>query len=64
MPGEALGDHNILFATDFPHTTSLTPPEMDWAIEVGLGDLAEDVKERVLWRNAAELYHVDVPHEA
>lgn len=58
---ETLGANNIMFETDFPHSTSLTPPEMEWAIDVGLGRVPEDVKARVLGLNAAELYGVPVP---
>jgi predicted TIM-barrel fold metal-dependent hydrolase len=58
---ETLGERNIMFETDFPHSTSLTPPEMAWAIDVGLSRVSEAVKERVLGRNAAELYGVELP---
>ncbi len=60
---ETLGERNILFETDFPHSTSLTPPEMRWAIDVGLSRVSDDVKRRVLGLNAAELYGVAIPAE-
>lgn len=58
---DTLGANNILFETDFPHTTALTSEELDWALEVGLGRVSDDVKERILFRNAAELYGVTLP---
>jgi predicted TIM-barrel fold metal-dependent hydrolase len=58
---ETLGEKNIMFETDFPHSTSLTPPEMEWALEVGLGRVSDDVKARVLGGNAADLYGVTLP---
>lgn len=58
---ETLGERNILFETDFPHTTSLTPQDQAWALDEGLRRVSDDVKERVLWRNAADLYGVNVP---
>lgn len=58
---ETLGEDNIMFETDFPHSTSLTPPEMAWALETGLGRVSDGVKEKVLGRNAAALYGVDLP---
>jgi predicted TIM-barrel fold metal-dependent hydrolase len=58
---EALGKDNIMFETDFPHSTSLAADDVVWAQEVGLGRVAQDVKENILWRNAAKLYDVAVP---
>lgn len=52
-------EDNILFETDFPHRTCLEKPDVEHAIEVLLGDLKPDTKEKILWRNAARIY--DVP---
>jgi predicted TIM-barrel fold metal-dependent hydrolase len=49
---------NILFETDFPHRTCLERPDVDHAIDVLLGDLKPDTKEKIMWRNAARLYRV------
>jgi predicted TIM-barrel fold metal-dependent hydrolase len=53
---------NIMFETDFPHPTSLSPgpasparPPAD-VIEDALGDLSEDIQRKVLHDNAAKLY--------
>jgi predicted TIM-barrel fold metal-dependent hydrolase len=55
---EQIGAERILFETDFPHSTCLYGAEVDAAIDNGLRDLPADVQERILWRNAAELYGV------
>ncbi|MDC3202992.1 amidohydrolase, partial [Gammaproteobacteria bacterium] len=52
---------NILFETDFPHPTSLFGSEISDRISEGLGDCAPEVKEKILWGNAAKLYRVEVP---
>jgi predicted TIM-barrel fold metal-dependent hydrolase len=58
---------NVMFETDFPHPTSLspgptstsgTPGEM---AEIALGHVDPDVADKVLYRNAARLYHVEGP---
>ncbi len=51
---------NILFETDFPHTTCLygNIPE---TIERGLGHVSEEVRRKILWGNAARLYGIDGP---
>jgi predicted TIM-barrel fold metal-dependent hydrolase len=51
---------NILFETDFPHTTCLygNIPE---TIERGLGHVDPEVREKILWRNAAALYGIATP---
>jgi predicted TIM-barrel fold metal-dependent hydrolase len=58
---EAIGLDHILFETDFPHPTCLEGPDVAKAIERGLGHRSESVRERVLWRNAAELFDVSLP---
>jgi predicted TIM-barrel fold metal-dependent hydrolase len=48
---------NILFETDFPHTTCLygNIPE---TIERGLGNVSEEIRHKILWGNAAALYGI------
>jgi len=51
---------NVLFETDFPHTTCLygNIPE---TIERGLGHVADEVRQKILWGNAAALYRIEGP---
>ena len=62
---EILGPNNILYETDFPHPTSMSPGPVSTAlparefISQHLADLPEDVLRRILHDNAAELYHLD-----
>ena len=60
---DAVGVDNILFETDFPHPTSLFGDEIQSRISEGLGDCAPEIKEKILWSNAAVLYKVDLPPE-
>jgi len=47
----------VLFETDFPHPTSLYPGVQEHIVDT-LGGYDRSVKERVLQRNAAELYNL------
>jgi len=49
---------NVLFETDFPHTTCLYGNIAE-TIERGLGHVDAEVREKILWRNAASLYRLD-----
>lgn len=51
---------NVLFETDFPHTTCLYGNIAE-TIERGLGDLDAAIRDKILWGNAAALYGIDVP---
>ena len=53
---EQIGADNILFETDFPHPTCLYGEEVEAAVANGLDELPTDIQEKILWRNAAELY--------
>jgi len=61
---ERLGTDNILYETDFPHQTSMTPGPASAAIPPAqyihetLGDLTPEVRHKLLWKNAADLYHL------
>jgi predicted TIM-barrel fold metal-dependent hydrolase len=58
---DLIGADRILVETDYPHVTALEPGDIDWVRNHGLADVSDDVKEHILWRNAAELYGVNVP---
>jgi uncharacterized protein len=61
---DRLGADKILFETDYPHSTSLEEHEVEWAVNDGMSMVSDEVKQRVLWKNAAELYELDVPDTA
>lgn len=57
---------NVMFETDFPHPTSLSPGPGSTAlnardtINANLSGLDEDVLHKVLYKTAARIYHLDV----
>ncbi len=51
---------NVLFETDFPHTTCLFG-NIQETIESGLGHVDPTVRRKILWDNAARLYGIDEP---
>jgi predicted TIM-barrel fold metal-dependent hydrolase len=62
---EILGDDNVLFETDFPHPTSMSPgpasgaiPPQDY-IAQALGELPRPTLDKLLHDNAARIYHLD-----
>jgi predicted TIM-barrel fold metal-dependent hydrolase len=54
-----VGLDNILFETDYPHPTCLFEAEVDDAINK-LDGVDAELRDKILWRNAAELYNLDV----
>ena len=62
---EQIGDDNVLYETDFPHPTSMSPGPASGAIapdvyvDEVLGDLPEATRRKILHDNAARLYHLD-----
>jgi len=54
---------NVLFETDFPHTTCLFG-NIQETIESGLGHLDSSVRRKILWGNAAQLYRIPDPPES
>ena len=61
-----LGPDNILYETDFPHPTSMSPGPVSPALKPRdfvednlLGDLPEEVLRKVLRENAARIYRLD-----
>ena len=61
-----MGPDNILYETDFPHPTSMSPGPNSIAqypkdfIETHLGHLPEDTLTKILQTNSAKLYNVKV----
>ena len=51
---------SVLFETDFPHTTCLFG-NIEETIERGLGGVPDDVRQKILWGNAARLYGIETP---
>ena len=62
---DLIGPDNLLYETDFPHPTSMSPGPASYAvnprdfIEQTLAGLPEDALRKVLHDNAARLYHLD-----
>lgn len=55
-------DH-IMFETDFPHPACLYG-NIKETVDAGLSGIAEDVKRKLLWENAAVLYKIKQPEAA
>ncbi len=51
---------NILFETDFPHTTCLYG-NIDETIAHGLANVSDEVRHKILWANSARLYGIEGP---
>jgi predicted TIM-barrel fold metal-dependent hydrolase len=51
-----LGDDNLVLSTDWPHDDSRYPHAIDTFL--GLADLPEESKRKVLWDNCARLYRL------
>ena len=59
---DRVGAGNIMFETDYPHPTCLLRDDIVHAANEGLAKIDPDDRQRILWRNAAELYGIsDVP---
>jgi uncharacterized protein len=56
---EAIGDGHIIFETDFPHPTCLSPEDVTAVAEQLRHRHPEELVEKILWRNAEELYHLE-----
>jgi predicted TIM-barrel fold metal-dependent hydrolase len=57
-PGRFVPMLVIPFWDHFPHRTCLEPADLATALD-RLSALPEDVREQILWRNAATLYNLD-----
>ena len=58
---DAIGTNCVLFETDYPHPICLYGRQVLEKIDAAFGDLSPEVRNRVLFANAAELYGVGVP---
>jgi predicted TIM-barrel fold metal-dependent hydrolase len=56
---EAIGPHNVMFETDFPHPTCLYPDPLATAAR-NLADVDEATRRNLVSTNAARLYSIDV----
>ncbi len=56
-----LGDDRALFETDCPHPICLHGDEVRERIDGAFGDLTADVRKKMLFDNAAELYGIEAP---
>jgi uncharacterized protein len=54
---ERIGADRILFETDFPHPCCLVGDEITHTIDATMAKQPPQVQERILWRNAAELFN-------
>jgi predicted TIM-barrel fold metal-dependent hydrolase len=54
---------NVLFETDFPHTTCLFG-NIQETIESGLGHVDPEARQKILWENAARLYGIVEPPDS
>jgi predicted TIM-barrel fold metal-dependent hydrolase len=57
---DCIGADNVMWSNDYPHAESNWPNSRKLADE-WLQGFDEDIKDRLLWRNAADLYHLDPP---
>jgi predicted TIM-barrel fold metal-dependent hydrolase len=51
------GSSNYMWASDFPHTDS-TWPQSRQVVERDFAGVPDDVKRRIVFENAAGLYHI------
>jgi uncharacterized protein len=59
---DALPIDNVLFETDFPHTTCLFG-NIQETIASALGHVGSEVRRKILWENASRLYQIVDPPE-
>jgi predicted TIM-barrel fold metal-dependent hydrolase len=57
---EAIGSDRVLFETDYPHPICLYGNVRE-KIDGAFGNLEKDVRDKILFGNAAELYSVEAP---
>jgi uncharacterized protein len=59
-----IGEDNVMFETDFPHPTSLWPPESARnQVEHCLAEQPQRVRDKILWQTAANLYGLTMPDQ-
>jgi predicted TIM-barrel fold metal-dependent hydrolase len=61
---DSIGVDRILFETDFPHPTCLYADEVHRRIDGALGNQTDEIRRKILWENAQQLYDVEAPTEA
>jgi uncharacterized protein len=62
---DRVGPNNIMFETDYPHPTCLLEEDIRGAANDGLAGIDPEHRQRILWKNAAELYQLtDIPEAA
>ena len=55
MVSEMMGDHVLMFGSDFPHAESRFPDSVD--VVLGWDQFDDDYRRRLLWDNAATCFH-------
>ena len=58
---ERIGVDKVLFETDFPHTGATFGKDVQPLAQKNLAALTPEVRDRIIWGNAAELYKVSKP---
>jgi predicted TIM-barrel fold metal-dependent hydrolase len=59
---EELGTDRVLFETDYPHPICLYgKEEVRGKLDVAFGEQPKEIRDKVLFSNAAELYGVEAP---
>jgi predicted TIM-barrel fold metal-dependent hydrolase len=58
---EEIGTNRVLFETDYPHPICLYGDDVRKKIDAAFGDHTQEIRNQVLFGNAAELYRVDAP---
>ena len=54
MVSEMMGDHVLMFGSDYPHAESRFPDSVD--IVLGWDRITEEMKRKLLWDNAAACF--------
>ncbi len=58
---DEIGSERVLFETDYPHPICLYGSEVREKIDSAFGHLTQEVRDQILFGNAAELYGVAAP---
>jgi predicted TIM-barrel fold metal-dependent hydrolase len=51
-----MGDHILMFGSDYPHAESRFPDSVDIVAD---WELSEESKEKLFWGNGARCFHLD-----
>ncbi|HEY3942331.1 MAG TPA: amidohydrolase family protein, partial [Acidimicrobiales bacterium] len=52
---DLLGADTLMWASDYPHPDSTWPESVD-VVEKHFQGIADDIKQKIVWKNAAGLY--------